>query len=145
MAISTLGIGSGIDVNSIVSQLMALERRPLDMLNQRKSTYNSELSAYGTIKSDLAAIQTAMAGLKDSTGFDVFKATPADSTFFTATADSTAIAGSHTVTVGQLAQSQKLVKTTKRTASARLCELWAMTSSPLESRPLVAWVTSACP
>lgn len=109
MAISTLGIGSGIDVNSIVSQLMALERRPLDMLNQRKSTYNSELSAYGTIKSDLAAIQTAMAGLKDSTGFDVFKATPADSTFFTATADSTAIAGSHTVTVGQLAQSQKLV------------------------------------
>jgi flagellar hook-associated protein 2 len=109
MAISTPGVGSGLDVNSIVSQLMSLERRPLDMLNQQKSTYNSELSAYGTLKSDLAAIQTSIGGLNDSSGFDVFKATPSDSTLFTATADSTAIAGSHSVTVGQLAQAQKLV------------------------------------
>lgn len=111
MAISAAGVGSNIDVNGIVSQLMALERRPLDMLNQKKSGYNSELSAYGKLKSDLAALQSAIGKMRYGTGFQVFTATPADTTIFSATADSTAIAGTHSVTVGQLAQAQKLVTT----------------------------------
>lgn len=109
MAISAAGVGSNIDVNGLVSQLMALERRPLDMLNQKKSDYNSELSAYGKLKSDLAALQSAVGQMQYGSSFQVFAATPADTTIFSATADSTAIAGTHSVTVGQLAQAQKLV------------------------------------
>ncbi|MHB1231985.1 MAG: flagellar filament capping protein FliD [Burkholderiales bacterium] len=108
MAISSPGIGSNIDVNSLVTQLMALERRPLDALNQQRTFYNNELSAYGTLSSDLSAFQTAVSALKNTSSFSVFTATAADATLLTASADSTASAGSHSITVTQLAQSQKL-------------------------------------
>jgi len=108
MAISSPGIGSNIDVNSLVSQLMALERRPLDALNKRKSFYNDELSAYGKISSDLSAFQSAVSALKTTSSFNVFTATAADATLLTASADSTASATNHSITVTQLAQAQKL-------------------------------------
>jgi flagellar hook-associated protein 2 len=109
MAISSAGIGSNLDVNGLVSQLMAIERRPLNVLDQRKSQLQAEISAYGRLKSSLAALQSAIANLKDTTDFQVFKATPASDAYFTATADSTALVGSHSITVVQLAQAQKLV------------------------------------
>jgi flagellar hook-associated protein 2 len=109
MAISSAGLGSSIDVASLVSQLMSIERRPLDLLNRKQDLFNAELSAYGRLKSSVSALQSAIGALKDADDFKVYKATPADDTYFTATADSTAIAGSHSVTVGQLAQAQKLV------------------------------------
>ncbi len=108
MAISSPGIGSNIDVNSLVSQLMALERRPLDALNQRKSFYNDEVSAYGKISSDLSGFQSAVAALKNTSSFNVFTAVAADATLLTASADSTASATNHSITVTQLAQAQKL-------------------------------------
>lgn len=109
MAISSAGIGSNLDVNGLVSQLMAIERKPLNVLDQRKSQLNSEISAYGRLKSDLAALQSAIGALKDAADFQVFKATPASDGYFTASADATALAGNHSITVTQLAQAQKLV------------------------------------
>lgn len=109
MAISSAGLGSNIDVAGLVSQLMSLERRPLNLLNQKQDLFNAELSAYGRLKSSVSALQGAIGALKDADDFKVFKATPADDTYFTATADGTAIAGTHSITVGQLAQAQKLV------------------------------------
>lgn len=109
MAISSAGLGSNIDVAGLVSQLMSLERRPLNLLNQKQGLFNAELSAYGRLKSSVSALQGAIGALKDADDFKVFKATPADDTYFTATADSTAIAGNHSITVGPLAQAQKLV------------------------------------
>jgi len=112
MAISSAGIGSNIDVNSLVSQLLALERRPLDKLNQRKSQYNAELSSFGKISSDLSGFQSAVSALRTSESFKVFTATAAETSYLTASADSTASAGSHSITITQLAQSQKLFSST---------------------------------
>lgn len=106
MAISSGGIGSGIDINSIVSQLMTLERQPLTVLDKKKADYNSQLSAYGTLKSNLSGFQTAAAALKDTNTFNVFAATPVDTTLLSATTSSTAIAGTHAITIGALAKSQ---------------------------------------
>ncbi len=53
MAISTPGIGSNLDVNSIVSQLMAIERQPLDRLDVKEASYQAKLSAYGGVRSAL--------------------------------------------------------------------------------------------
>jgi flagellar hook-associated protein 2 len=108
MAISSPGIGSNIDVNALVSQLMALERRPLDTLNRKKSFYNDGLSAYGKISADLSSFQSATAALKNTSSFNVFTAVAADATLLTASANSTASATNHSITVTQLAQSQKL-------------------------------------
>jgi flagellar hook-associated protein 2 len=61
------------------------------------------------LKSSLAALQSAVAKLRYPSDFQVFKATPADDAYFTASADASALAGSHSITVSQLAQAQKLV------------------------------------
>ena len=50
MGISSAGIGSGLDVNGLITQLMQLERQPLDNLNSKKQTYNDQLSAFGQVK-----------------------------------------------------------------------------------------------
>ena len=108
MAISSAGIGSNIDVNSLVSQLLALERRPLDNLNLRRTQHNANLSSYGRISSDLSGFQSAVAALRTAESFKVFSATAADTTALSASANSTASAGSHSITITQLAQAQKL-------------------------------------
>ena len=109
MAISSPGIGSNLDVNSIVSQLMVLERRPLQALDQKEATFQAQLSAFGTLKSALSAFQTAVAGLNDSGKFQAFKATIGDGGVATVTAAKSAVPGSYALEVTQLAQAQKLV------------------------------------
>jgi len=57
------GIGSGLDINGIVSQLMDLERRPLQALEQKQFKLSVQLSAYGQVKSALSSFQSAMNSL----------------------------------------------------------------------------------
>ena len=106
--LSSPGIGSGLDVNSIVSQLMAAESRPLAALNRKEATYQIKLSAYGNLKGALASFQSAARNLNDSAKFQKINATSADTTLFSATAEKTAALGSYSVEVQQLATNQKL-------------------------------------
>ena len=69
MAITSAGVGSGLDVEGIVSGLMELERRPLTRLDTKESTYQSKLSAYGTVKSYLSTLQTAATSLATASTF----------------------------------------------------------------------------
>lgn len=108
MGISAPGVGSNLDVNSIVSQLMAVERRPLTLMAQREAGYQAKLSAYGTLKGALATFQTAMQGLADGTKFQAATAKAADVSVLTATANGEAVPGSYSVEVQQLAQQQKI-------------------------------------
>lgn len=108
MGISAPGMGSNLDVNAIVSQLMALERRPLALLDQREAGYQAKLSAYGVLKGALSSFQTAMEGLADAGKFQATTATVEDTSILTASADGKAAAGSYSVEVQQLAQQQKI-------------------------------------
>ncbi len=120
MAISAPGIGSNLDVNGIVSQLMAIERRPVTLLDRKEAGYQSKLSAYGNLKSALASFQSAMSGLNSVSRFQSLSATPADPTILTASASSTAVPGSYTVQVNQLAQAQTLAATGQTSADAAI-------------------------
>lgn len=108
MAISSPGVGSGLDIGGIIRQLMAVERRPLAALQQRESAYNSELSAYGRLKSAMEAFRTAMTNLGSADKFQVYQATSGDETAFTATASSRANAGSFSVQVVELAAAHRM-------------------------------------
>lgn len=112
MAIVSGGVGSGLDVNSLVSQLMALERRPLILLDARKGTYNSQLSAFGRIKSDLDAFRNAAQALKSVGTFDVFKASSSDEKIAVASAAAGAASGPHAITIHSLAKAQIQVAAT---------------------------------
>jgi flagellar hook-associated protein 2 len=120
--ISSLGIGSGLDVNSLVTQLMAIERKPLDTMLAKQTTINSKISAMGTVKSLVSSLQTAALGLGVDLGakfnnvkvlssnpaFTALKGTVADTTVASATVGTTAASGSYALNVTQLAQSQIL-------------------------------------
>ena len=75
MPISSPGLGSGIDVKSIVSQLVALERAPLAPLQKQASAYQSKLSVYGTIRSLVSSLGDAGAKLALPATFQAVKAT----------------------------------------------------------------------
>ena len=120
MAISAPGIGSNLDVNNIVSQLMALERRPLQALDRKEATFQAQLSAFGTLKGALATFQSALAGLNDGSKFQAYKATVADSGIATVSAANSAAPGSYALEVTQLAQAQKLVAVGQASASAAI-------------------------
>jgi flagellar hook-associated protein 2 len=106
--ISAPGIGSGLDVNGIVSQLMAAERQPLTTLNKQEQAYNQKLSAFGQVRSVLASFQTALQDLSDGSKFQALTATASDTTVLSATASGNAIPASYQIEVTQLAQQQKL-------------------------------------
>jgi flagellar hook-associated protein 2 len=108
-ALSSPGIGSGLDVNGIVDKLMAVERAPLDQLTARETATQSKISAYGALKSSLAALQSAVRGLASPTPFRSMSAVTGDATVATVTAGDGAVAGRYSLEVSQLAQSQKLV------------------------------------
>lgn len=108
MAISSIGVGSGLDVNGIISQLMSLESRPLVALGQQEAGLQAKLSAYGSLKGALSSFQSAMRGLSSPSRFQGVKANSADGTIYTASATSIAVPGSYAVEVKQLAQAQKL-------------------------------------
>lgn len=106
--LSVLGIGSGLDIEGIITSLMAVESQPLTELQSQKSTYEAQLSAYGQLKSAISIFQSAMDNLGDLDKFKVFTATSSAESVFTATATSAAAAGKYAVVVTQLARAHKM-------------------------------------
>lgn len=111
MAISSPGIGSNLDVNSIVSQLMNIERQPVTLLNQKEASYQARLSAFGSLKSALASFQSTLQSLDTASKFSALKASASDSTVLSASAGTSAAAGTYSVQVTTLAEAQKLKST----------------------------------
>ena len=106
--LSSPGLGSGLDVNSIVGQLMTLEQRPLLLLNNKEAGQQAKISAYGSLKGALSSFQNSVKTLTNESIFSGVKATTANPDIVTASALSTAAAGSHQIEVLTLAQAQKI-------------------------------------
>ena len=104
--ISSTGVGSGLDVKSIVSQLVAIEKLPLVQLQSKASNYQTELSTYGTIKSQVSTLYDASALLSGPDGWNAQAATSSNSAAVGVAADNTASAASLSVEVSQLARAQ---------------------------------------
>ncbi len=118
--VSAAGIGSGLDVNSIVNQLMAAERQPLNTLATREAGYQAKLSAYGSVKGAVAGFQGALQGLNSASRFQTLTATSSDSSVFSASASSIAAAGAYSLEVSSLAQAQKLVAAGQTSSTAAI-------------------------
>jgi flagellar hook-associated protein 2 len=106
--ISIPGIGTSIDVNTLVSKLMQVEGRPLKLHQDQQKSYQTQLSAVGTLKSALSTFQTALANLVDAPAFSGMKVSGHDTSVLNATVTSAAPTGTYAVKVTQLAQSQVL-------------------------------------
>lgn len=120
MAITSTGIGSNLDIESLVTQLMAIEKRPLTTLATKEASYKTKLTAFGTIKSAVSQFQTAVKALSSASKFQAAKASIGDSTVATASAASGAAPGTYALEVTKLAQAQKLVATGQASDTAMI-------------------------
>lgn len=121
MAISSAGIGSGLDVNSIVSQLVAIERKPITQLQTAATKLQTQLSAFGRMQSALSTLRDAAVKLAQPTNWGATTATTSSADTVGATSvGGAAAAGNYTLVVDHLAASQTLVSGAYANASATL-------------------------
>lgn len=104
-----LGIGSGIDIDSIVTALVNAEKAPkTQQLDRLEKATTSRFSALGTLKGSLSSLQTAIQGLNKASIFEARTASTTNSGVLTAKATSSAVAGKYSIQVEQLASSSKV-------------------------------------
>lgn len=108
-SVTATGVGSGLDIGGIVKQLVAAERAPQEnRLASKEARVQSQLSAYGTLKSSLSSFQSSLSALSEADTFLKRSATVGDKDVFSATASTTAAAGDYSVEVEQLATRHKI-------------------------------------
>ena len=108
--VSSTGLGSGIDIQTLVTQLATAETQPqLNAIERQRGTASARLSGLGTLKSALSDFQTSLNALKDGSAFRAHTATSSNESALKVTADAYAAAGSYSLEVTKLAKAQKAV------------------------------------
>src|SRR5690606_8203001 len=107
--ISSPGLGSGLDIHSLVTQLVAAERAPKDrQLTKSDVKLTAEFTALASLKGALSSLRTATNALKGADAFGLRKAAVGDEQYFSASTTAAAIAGEYSVQVQQLATAARL-------------------------------------
>ncbi|PXY90798.1 flagellar filament capping protein FliD [Gilliamella apis] len=102
MAMSILGIGSGIDLNEVLDQLEAVEKNRLTPIKAQQKAVNNKISGFGKLKSALSTFNSATAKLQKKELFQARSASGNDN-YFTTNVNSKAQLGNYAVSVEQLA------------------------------------------
>ncbi len=109
---TSLGVGSGLDLNSLVTKLVALERSPLAQMQRDAGKLQTQVSSFGKMKSLFSALQDSSNALNNNPLWASSSAKSSDETAVTAIGGTGAVAGSYAVTVQSLAASQTLASNT---------------------------------
>ena len=114
--VSSLGSGSGIDLEGLLTKLMTAEQAPLTALTTKVSSTNTRISSLGTLNSALASLQTAAQAMETSINqtaaskYATYSASVADTTIATASTTTGAAAGTYKLTDITLATAQQIRK-----------------------------------
>lgn len=108
--ISSLGIGSGLDLNGLLDQLQRAEREKLVPLTDQKRSYRAKISAYGQLKSVLSQLQTSADKLSDNSFFSGVKVNVTGDAV-TANPSNTTPAGTYQLEVTALARTYSIATT----------------------------------
>jgi flagellar hook-associated protein 2 len=102
------GVSSGIDYDSLIRQLLEVERIPINRIESRKSGLEQKNAAYTDLSTKLEALESAADALRLSTSFGGKETTVSDETIVTTNVSSSAITGNYGMVVNQLALAHKL-------------------------------------
>lgn len=106
--ITSLGTGSGVDVSSLAQNLTDAERIPkTNAINAKISKNDARISGYSAVSYVMSQVQTAFNALKDERNFTGAVANVTDPSVVTATASASALEGSHSLNISQLAKPQR--------------------------------------
>ena len=108
MASVISGLGSGVDLQAIVTQLMAAERQPEQKILALKSAASTAQTGWTNLAGYISSLKTAATALNTGTKVSASTATSSDTTAMTATATAGAQLGSLSVSIGRLATAQQL-------------------------------------
>ena len=98
------GKTTGIDVGTVVGELMEVERQPETQWQDEQTTINSQVSALTTMNTQLSAVATDVNNLKDIMGaFSQMSSASSNDALVSVSADSSAVAGTHAVVVSKVA------------------------------------------
>ncbi len=108
-AVQSLGIGSGVDVAKITKAIVDAEKVPQETtLKNRKLGIDAKISALGEMRGKVDTFQSALSSLRKTSTFSAFEGTSSDEDVFTASANTLAEVGTHSIKVTQLAQKHTL-------------------------------------
>jgi len=109
------GLSSGIDWQSMVTQLIAVDHKNVDLISSKKTAYSAKLTEWQSVNTKLLALKTAAGKLKDADDFNVYKAdmtsnssTVGASDLLAVTTSSSASVGSYNLKITNMAAAQKL-------------------------------------
>ena len=105
-SISSAGIGSGLDVESIITQMMAIERKPIDKLELQAASIETKISAYGELQSMVSAFRDAALALTQPGTWSATTGSSVDSNSVGVATSDSAAPGSYAIEVQQLAKAQ---------------------------------------
>ena len=109
MGITATGVGSGLDIDGLVTQLMAAERAPMDRrLFRRESNITSDISALGSLKSALSDFKTSLSSANSLSTYQQRNATSSNFDALAVTASASAALGNYSVSVEGLAAAQSV-------------------------------------
>ncbi len=114
--ISSSGIGSGLNVSQIVTALMDAEKGPLNSINKSIATDNAQISAYGSISSQISSFQSAISGLITPSTIKATNSSSSSTSVLSVSNDGTALAGEYKITNVVLASPQVLTSDISATA-----------------------------
>ena len=108
-SITASGIGSGLDINSLVDQLITAEKTPAsNRLDVKEAKLQAQISSFGSLKGALSQFKSVTSTLSLPSTFNSRSVSSNNEGLLTATASSLAEAGSYSVEVSQLAQTHAL-------------------------------------
>lgn len=120
-SISSLGL-SGLPLSDLLADLRKVEEAPLQLLADRKTSYETKISGYGIIKSTLSSLQGSVKTLGETASFSALKTSSSNTTSLTSSipAGSKAVAGSYSIEVKNLATTQSLASAAQADLKADL-------------------------
>jgi len=109
-SVSSLGVGTSLDLSSLMDSLTTAENARMTPLNTQQSTYKAKLTSFGILQTSLDKLKTAATALQNASKIAGTSVTSTNTSFSaTLTANTSAPAGSYNISVTQLAQSQSLL------------------------------------
>lgn len=108
MGLSSVGIGSNLNVSEMVAGLVALEKKPIEALQSKAMVINSQMSAFGQLKSQIANLQTQVDVLTSAATWQGRVLSSSNTAVVSGTATAKAAFGTYDVKVSQMASGQSL-------------------------------------
>lgn len=108
MAVSSIGIGSGLPLSSLLDDLEAAENSKLKVIESRQAYAEAKISGYGSFKSALEAYQKAAKAMMSNDTWSAAKTSLGTSGIIGVAATAKAVNGDYSITVNRLAQAQSL-------------------------------------